>query len=54
LNYRERGDLVVFEVCFTVERERERERKVGDGRERRGANGYKKRGGIREKEGFRY
>jgi hypothetical protein len=36
------------------ERERERERKVGDGRERRGANGYKKRGGIREKEGFRY
>jgi len=54
LNYREIGDLVVFEVCFTVERKREREREVADGRERRGANGYKKRGGIRGKEGFRY
>jgi hypothetical protein len=36
------------------ERERERERKVADGRERRGANGYTKRGGIRGKEGSRY
>jgi hypothetical protein len=36
------------------EREREREREVADGRERRGANGYTKRGGIRGKEGSRY